>query len=106
MAFECDQEAAIAIAKKFSAIVCKMYDVAEIYLFGSYAKGTASNDSDINIAIVASDFGEDVIDETLELMRLRRKIDMRISPHLFFPEEFNDTNSVALDVKNTGIKIV
>ena len=31
--------------------ICKNYDVAQAYLFGSYARGEATEDSDVDIRI-------------------------------------------------------
>ena len=50
------------------------------YLFGSYAKGMADIDSDIDLAIIFEDF-PDTFDMQVQLMKLRRKFDTRIEPH-------------------------
>ncbi|MDD3270438.1 MAG: nucleotidyltransferase domain-containing protein [Syntrophomonadaceae bacterium] len=52
-----------------------------IYLFGSHVNGSPDQGSDIDIAVISEDFGGDVIEKTLKLMRIRRKVDTRIEPH-------------------------
>lgn len=36
--------------------ISKYYKIDDIILFGSYAKGTENEDSDIDIAVISSDF--------------------------------------------------
>ena len=71
------------IAKDFGRLVQEELDVKYIYLYGSYVKGTQTEDSDIDIAVVGDDFSGDPIADTLILMRIRRKIDKRIEPRPF-----------------------
>lgn len=78
----------------------------QLFLFGSTAAGTAGEDSDIDIAVVADDFSGDVIEDTFRLMRTRRKIDLRIEPHAFLPSDFHAGNPFAAEIMKTGIRIV
>ena len=41
---------------KFIEEIKKKYNVTAIILFGSYAKGTENEDSDIDIAVISDDF--------------------------------------------------
>ena len=77
------------------------YDCKQIFLFGSYAKGTNQEESDIDIAVILGEF-ENRIDIQLELMRLRRKIDSRIEPHPFREKDFNMTNPVVNEILKYG----
>lgn len=49
--------------------------VSKAILFGSYAKGTAKPESDIDIAIVSTQFGRNNIKEMMLLRKLALKID-------------------------------
>lgn len=94
------------IVDKYIAIVKENYDVVAIILFGSYAKGTEHEDSDIDIAVVTDDIKTDIFDEEVKLTLLRRKIDSRIEPHIIKVEEYeNDETPFVVEVKNTGIKV-
>ncbi len=54
----------INVVKKFRTVVeTAGIPVEKMILFGSYAKGTAHSDSDIDIAVVSKKFGYDDIDE-------------------------------------------
>jgi predicted nucleotidyltransferase len=65
-----------------------------VYLFGSYARGDASPDSDIDVMVVSPDFAEDVIENQMLLLRVRRKIDLRIEPHPIRSEELDTQHPV------------
>ncbi len=94
------------IVDKYIAIVKENYDVVAIILFGSYAKGTEHEDSDIDIAVVTDDIKTDKFDEEVKLTLLRRKIDSRIEPHIIKVEDYeNDETPFIVEVKNTGIKV-
>ena len=94
------------ILEQYIAIVKENYDVVAIILFGSYAKGTEHEDSDIDIAIITNDIKTDKFDEEVKLTLLRRKIDNRIEPHIISINEYeNDETPFIVEVKNTGIKV-
>ena len=94
------------IVDKYIAIVKENYDVVAIILFGSYAKGTEHEDSDIDIAVVTDDIKTDKFDEEVKLTLLRRKIDSRIEPHIIKVEDYeNDETPFIVEVKTTGIKV-
>lgn len=94
------------IVNKYIAIVKENYDVVAIILFGSYAKGTEHEDSDIDIAIITDDIKTDKFDEEVRMTLLRRKIDNRIEPHIISIDDYeNDETPFVVEVKNTGIKV-
>lgn len=94
------------IIQKYVEKICENYKVHTIILFGSYAKGTNNESSDIDIAIVTDDFENDIIDEELKLMKLRRKIDTRIEPHLIRVEDYKNAETPFIqEVIDTGIKV-
>ncbi len=99
-----DKKDAMKIARKFASVVRKNYDCKQVILFGSYAKGTNQEESDIDIAVVLREF-ENPIDMQLQLMRLRRKIDSRIEPHPFREKDFNASNPVAHEILKHGKRI-
>ena len=76
-------------------------------MFGSYAKGTEHEDSDIDIAIITDDLKcADKFDEELNLMWLRRNIDYRIEPHLIEIADYDNVETPFVqEVIDTGIKV-
>ena len=99
-----DQTDVLNIARQYAAIVKKTFDCKEIFLFGSYAKGTDHEDSDIDIAVILKEF-KNPVDVQLDLMRLRRKIDSRIEPHPFREKDFNLSNPVVNEILQYGKRI-
>lgn len=101
-----DNKVVMEIVQKYVKKICENYNIYAIILFGSYAKGTNNDNSDIDIAIITDDFENDIIDEELNLMRLRRKIDTRIEPHLIRIEDFKKVATPFIqEVIDTGIKV-
>ena len=77
--------------------------VEKVYLFGSFAKGTATEDSDIDIAIISNNFkGDRFLDRRL-LVPLRRQIDWRIEPMPYRVEDFNEGDPLAIEIIRNGI---
>ena len=94
------------IVQKYVEKICENYKVYAIILFGSYAKGTEHEDSDIDIAIITDDIENDIFEEELNLMRLRRKIDTRIEPHLIRIEDYKNIETPLIqEIIDTGIKV-
>lgn len=78
--------------------------VIDAYLFGSHAKGNTHKDSDIDICVVSNSFGNDYIEESVNLRRLAYGIDSRIEPIPFTPDDLNDKySSLASEIKKYGI---
>ncbi|MBN1350371.1 nucleotidyltransferase domain-containing protein [candidate division KSB1 bacterium] len=100
-----DKTDAINIARKFTSIIKNNYDCKQAFLFGSYAKGTNREESDIDIAVILNEF-ENPIEMQLELMRIRRKIDSRIEPHPFREKDFNPSNPVAYEILKYGQRLI
>ena len=99
-----DRTDALNIAREFASVIKMNYDCKQIFLFGSYVKGTNHDESDIDIAVILKEF-ENPMEMQLALMRLRRKIDSRIEPHPFREKDFNMTNPVAYEILKHGQRI-
>ena len=91
--------------RKYIEKISQYYKIEAIILFGSYAKGTENEDSDIDIAIISSDFS-DIIEDGAKLIGLTWKIDTRIEPHPITTEDYkNVSNPFIREVVDTGIKV-
>lgn len=94
------------IVQEYVKKVCEKYQIKAIILFGSYAKGTEREDSDIDIAVITDDLKGDKLDDEIALMKLRWDIDLRIEPHIISIDDYeNDETPFVVEVKNTGIKV-
>ncbi|HGE71162.1 TPA: nucleotidyltransferase domain-containing protein [Candidatus Poribacteria bacterium] len=97
---------AIKLTKKFLKVLQEQgIKVESAYIFGSYAKGKEHKWSDIDIAIISSDFSSDRCEESARLMKLSCKIDSRIEPVPFRPEMFVDEDPLVYEIKKTGYMI-
>ena len=91
--------------KKYIEKISQYYKIEAIILFGSYAKGTENEYSDIDIAIISSDFS-DIIEDGAKLIGLTWKIDTRIEPHPITTEDYQKiSNPFVREVIDTGIKV-
>ena len=94
----------IETAERFTKLIPAEWDMKKAYLFGSYAKGIEREESDIDIAVVLGNM-PDFYDVQMQLMRMRRKVDLRIEPHPISEKEFNKINPYAIEIKRTGIEL-
>ncbi len=99
-----DKRGAFEIAEKYIDSISTKYHITQAFLFGSYAKGTSHIDSDIDIAIIIDDV-EDIIDAQIEMMKLRRKIDLRIEPHPIMMSDFDNNDPLSYEILKYGIII-
>lgn len=91
--------------RRYIERISEYYKIDAIILFGSYAKGTYNEDSDIDIAIISSDF-EDIIEDGAKLIGLTWKIDTRIEPHPIKKDDYEKvSNPFIKEVVDTGIKV-
>jgi len=99
-----DKINAIRVAKEFVDTVKSKYDLQKAILFGSFAKGTNHDDSDIDIALIINNM-DNSLETQFQLMKLRRKIDLRIEPHPFDSSEFVISNPVVNEILKNGLEI-
>lgn len=99
-----DKNEAIRIALRYIEMVSRRYNIKNVILFGSYAKGDYHSDSDIDLAIVFESL-DDTIDMQIELMKLRTDDDLLIEPHPFQLTDFNSANPVVSEILKNGIEL-
>mgnify|MGYP005776216477 CR=1 FL=1 len=92
------------IVKEYVQEISKYYKVQEVYLFGSYAKGTNNEDSDIDVAIIINS-NENTFDLLVELMMYTEDIDLRIEPHPIKVKDFEEGNPFVQEILETGLKV-
>lgn len=98
-----DQEKVLSIARKYASAVREIVDAAAIFLYGSCARGTASAESDIDIAVVVDEVPDDYLGAVAALWRLTRCVDSAIEPVLL-TEADNDSGFLQT-VRRTGIAV-
>lgn len=80
--------------------------ISEAIIFGSHTKGTTKLESDIDVALISDAFMGDRFEDRRRIVPLRRKIDNRIEPIPFRPEDFNNGGTLAEEIKRTGVIIL
>lgn len=102
-----DKKRASEIAKNYLNYILKekKINITGAYLFGSYAKDTFNEDSDIDLAIIMKNL-KNSYEMLVKLMVLRRDFDLSIEPHPFDEKDFDSTNPFAYEIMKTGTKIL
>ncbi|HBS85607.1 MAG: hypothetical protein A2W91_14410 [Bacteroidetes bacterium GWF2_38_335] len=103
------QSEVIELLKKYCALlVLSGIPIEKAFLYGSYARGEATENSDIDIMIVSSAFDGTNDEAGIKSWSLTRKIDTRIEPYTVGTKRFlSDNVSPLLQiVKQEGILIV
>lgn len=97
----------IASIKKFAQEVTEAgFPVEKAILFGSWAKGRAGKESDIDVCLVSSGFGKDEISELQFLLKKTGEIDNRIEPiPLSTSDYFTNATPLVLEIKKYGQEI-
>ena len=101
------RETIIEKAYTYKRLVEKTFpvNVAQFWLFGSYAKGNPHKDSDIDIALVVDHLDSDynfLVTEPI-LWRLCEGVDFRIEPHVIARD--TDYAGMLDEIQKTGIQI-
>jgi predicted nucleotidyltransferase len=99
-----DKGGAYEIAARYIDSISSKFHISQAFLFGSYAKGNYHDDSDIDIAVIVDNVA-DIIDAQIEMMKLRRKIDLRIEPHPIRKEDFDYNDPLSYEVLKHGMII-
>ena len=98
-----DKREAINKVKAYRHLLKGYFNLEKVYLFGSYAKNTYREDSDIDVAVVVDHIEGDYFSITPLLWKLRREIDDRIEPILI--EKDHDDADFLIEIQKYGIEI-
>jgi len=98
-----DKIEAISKLARYKVLVSKHFDIENMILFGSYARGNQSEDSDIDVAVVVNSTELDYFTYAPLLWKLRREIDDRIEPILI--EKSKDESGFLEEIMRTGVVI-
>ncbi|MEW6200518.1 MAG: nucleotidyltransferase domain-containing protein [bacterium] len=80
-------------------------NVKKAYIYGSYAKKTFNEFSDIDLAVISDDFTGDRFEDAIKIIPYRRKIDNRIEPMPYRSEDFNKEDPLVTQILKTGVKV-
>ena len=100
-----DKSTTISVLTAYlKAIPKDRFDLSKAYLFGSFAKNNQHEESDIDLALVFRDLSDPYLAQ-IELMKLRRKFDLRIEPHPFNESEFSIQDPLVFEILKYGQEI-
>ena len=97
-----DKRTVVGIAKRYKRVVVTAIGPAKVYLFGSYSKGCARPDSDIDIAVVVPSVTGDYYSTAARLWRITMDVNTLIEPVLI---EESNPSPLYEDILQTGIAI-
>jgi len=102
-----DIETINAKARAYATRVRDVMPVSKAYMFGSHARGTATELSDVDVCFFLDSFnGKRRVDIIKELLKLTHGYDeVGFEPLVFPASELSNGNPFALEVVNTGIEI-
>ena len=92
----------IDIVRQYKELVQAHYAQADVYLFGSYSKGNARPDSDIDVAVIVPELKEDFLKASALLWSLTWNLNTLIEPVLI---ETIHPSPLYEDIIRTGIRI-
>ena len=98
-----DKREAIKIVSAYKSLLKDYFPLGKVYLFGSYAKGTNREDSDIDVAIVVKKMDGDFFLVNPLLWKLRRQIDDRIEP-ILIENDFDEAGFLE-EIQKNGIEV-
>ncbi len=79
--------------------------VSKAILYGSYAKGTNDEWSDIDLAIVSDDFSGNRVLDKERMIKSIVDINTSISPLPYRPEDFDESDLFVKEIIESGIVI-
>ena len=98
-----DQREALTKLREYRALLEPHFQIADMYLYGSFATGQQRANSDIDVAVVVKSISGDHLALLSLLWRLRRQVDYRIEPILL--ESDNDPSGFLSQIRSQGIAI-
>ena len=80
-------------------------NIEQAILFGSYAQGTYTSWSDIDLALVSSDFEGDRFKDRDKIRRIKLKISSDLEPIPYPPNAFTVDDPFVKQILTTGINV-
>lgn len=103
------QEVVIEKLKQALSKLSEQLPVKCAYLFGSYASGQPKPWSDVDVAVVSPKFGENIIRDSVFLMKALEETGLMVEPHPYSEEEYKEAapgSFLLEEVIHKGIRLV
>ena len=98
-----DKAEAIIKLKRYKKLLSEEMKFDKMILFGSYARESQREESDVDVAIIVDEIQGDYFSITPLLWRIRREVDDRIEPVIF--QKDNDESGFLEEIIKNGILI-
>jgi predicted nucleotidyltransferase len=102
-----DLETVKTLVKNYANDVKDVFPVDRVVLYGSYASGVATEQSDIDVCFFLNTFGGkrrvDILKDLLGMMRKYKKV--HFEPTVFPTDEINNDNPFVKEILRTGIEV-
>lgn len=95
-----DKAAVIKTVERYANEVVKTLSPQAILLYGSYAKGNARDESDIDVAVIFNGYNGEWLKDSAMLWKLTRNISDDIEPILL--DSTKDPSGFVADIFKTG----
>ncbi|MCL2153286.1 MAG: nucleotidyltransferase domain-containing protein [Oscillospiraceae bacterium] len=96
----------LQIAQRFAERVKAEIDTdAIVYLFGSFARGNASDKSDIDMAVISREFGKDISEDYGMLAVIAYQINSDIEAHPIVYDDWVELTPFTIEVRKDGVLV-
>ncbi len=97
------REEALALVRRYKEVIRPRFSVEpKVMMFGSYSKGYANPDSDIDVAVIVPTYGDRKFEMSKGLWRDVRDVSFLIEPVLMAEDRWSPLYD---DVMRTGINV-
>ena len=97
------REEALALVRRYKEVISPRFDVEpKVMMFGSYSKGYANPDSDIDVAVIVPTYGDHKFEMSKCLWRDVRDVSFLIEPVLMAEDRKSPLYD---DVMRTGVPV-
>lgn len=97
------REEALALVRRYKEVISPRFAVEpKVIMFGSYSKGYANADSDIDVAVIVPTYGNSKLEMSKGLWRDVRDVSFLIEPVLMAEDRWSPLYD---DVMRTGVAV-
>lgn len=97
------RDEALGLVKRYKAIIARHFDSEpRVMMFGSYSKGYATPNSDIDVAVIVPSYGDSKFEISKSLWHDTREVSFLIEPILMAEDHWSPLYD---DVMRTGIAV-
>ena len=97
------REEALELVRRYKKVISPRFNVEpRVMMFGSYSKGYANPDSDIDVAVIVPTYGDSKFELSKKLWRDVREVSFLIEPVLMAEDRWSPLYD---DVMRTGVAV-